>query len=241
MIFLNYKEQVEKLTQQLKKNNYFVESFSKDCSQEDRNMRIQRFSEDDLDALVSTDILARGIDFPNVKNVINYDCPFTMDLYFHRIGRTGRLGQEGNTITFIDLQNDNYKILLPLYIHLKAGNFEIPKLIEEYKDKHKNELRTIIARYNHSLYFKTIKEMEFEHVPDERRRIQQKNNREEMNEMFEEHYRKYSMSARKNPHYHIENISNESNGEESNGHEKNNIHTNKILRTSSNTNNNFKL
>ena len=58
--------------------------------------------------LVATDVAARGIDIPGVTHVLNYECPENEDTYLHRIGRTGRAGETGTAITFVDWE-DGYR------------------------------------------------------------------------------------------------------------------------------------
>jgi superfamily II DNA/RNA helicase len=54
-----------------------------------------------VQAIIATDVAARGIDIPNITHVINYDVPQTYDTYIHRIGRTGRADKKGKALTFI--------------------------------------------------------------------------------------------------------------------------------------------
>jgi superfamily II DNA/RNA helicase len=60
-----------------------------------------------IKVILSTDLLSRGIDLPDVKLVINFDMPLSESEYFHRIGRTGRFGKDGVAISFI-IPNDHY-------------------------------------------------------------------------------------------------------------------------------------
>jgi superfamily II DNA/RNA helicase len=57
-----------------------------------------------VQALIATDVAARGLDIPNVSHVINFDAPKQYDDYVHRIGRTGRAGQMGKALTFVTSQ-----------------------------------------------------------------------------------------------------------------------------------------
>jgi len=60
-----------------------------------------------VQALIATDVAARGLDIPNVSHVINYDVPHTYEDYVHRIGRTGRAGKRGSALTFVPRQLTN--------------------------------------------------------------------------------------------------------------------------------------
>ena len=65
-----------------------------------RNDAFEKFRSGQVPILVATDVAARGLDIPNVEFVINYSFPLTVSDYVHRIGRTGRAGKTGVSITF---------------------------------------------------------------------------------------------------------------------------------------------
>jgi superfamily II DNA/RNA helicase len=73
--------------------------------QKDREAHLQDFRTGATRVLISTDILARGIDVQQVAVVINYDLPDSKEMYMHRIGRSGRFGRKGIAINFVT-QND---------------------------------------------------------------------------------------------------------------------------------------
>jgi ATP-dependent RNA helicase DDX52/ROK1 len=70
-------------------------------SKQEREKQITKFRLGETWVLICSDLLARGVDFKNVKTVINYDCPYRPVNYIHRIGRTGRAGKTGKAITFV--------------------------------------------------------------------------------------------------------------------------------------------
>jgi ATP-dependent RNA helicase DDX3X len=73
--------------------------------------------------MVATDVAARGLDVPNVTNVVNYDMPSAIDDYVHRIGRTGRAGKKGSALSFV---NDRSRGLVrQLYELLQENNQEV--------------------------------------------------------------------------------------------------------------------
>ena len=74
-------------------------------SQNDRDHVMQQFKSGVSRVLISTDLLARGIDIQSVSMVINYDLPYIKENYIHRIGRTGRYGRKGVAINFINDQD----------------------------------------------------------------------------------------------------------------------------------------
>jgi ATP-dependent RNA helicase RhlE len=66
-----------------------------------RNRVLREFREEKIQTIVTTDLLARGLDVPHVNHVVNYDLPYKSEDFLHRIGRTARAGREGSAITFI--------------------------------------------------------------------------------------------------------------------------------------------
>ena len=72
-----------------------------DKSQRQRERALARFDAGEVDALIATDVAARGIDVAGVTHVINYDAPADRDSYVHRVGRTGRAGRTGTGISFV--------------------------------------------------------------------------------------------------------------------------------------------
>ena len=80
------------------------------------------------DVLVATDVASKGLDFPNIQHVINYDLPDEIENYVHRIGRTGRSGKTGIATTFIN-KNQSESILLDLKHLLKEAKQRIPPIL----------------------------------------------------------------------------------------------------------------
>jgi len=101
IIYCNKKEQVELLAQRLTENNFTVTTMHSDFSQEQRDKIMYEFRTASARVLISTDLLARGIDVQQVSCIINYDLPFKMPNYIHRIGRSGRFGRKGTAINFV--------------------------------------------------------------------------------------------------------------------------------------------
>tara|TARA_B100000767_G_scaffold229829_1_gene220667 strand:+ start:255 stop:1655 length:1401 start_codon:yes stop_codon:yes gene_type:complete len=95
IIFTNTKRMVDLLVQRLQKHRFEVEGIHGDLSQNQREKIISNFKAGDSPVLIATDVAARGIDVDGITLVINYDVPDDVDNYVHRIGRTGRIGREG--------------------------------------------------------------------------------------------------------------------------------------------------
>jgi len=104
IVFCNKTEDVACITDCLRNAGFECEGYSSTSTVVNRVEQLKRFREtgSNLHMLVATDLLARGHDFTNVKYVINYDMPGKLVNYVHRIGRTGRMGQPGYSLTFLD-------------------------------------------------------------------------------------------------------------------------------------------
>lgn len=101
VIFCNTRSKVEFLTTKLKDQKFTVSSIHADLPQADRDTIMKEFRSGSSRILISTDLLARGIDVQQVSLVINYDLPANKENYIHRIGRGGRFGRKGVAINFV--------------------------------------------------------------------------------------------------------------------------------------------
>jgi superfamily II DNA/RNA helicase len=101
LIFGETKWGVQKLADRLNKRGLKVAAIHGNKSQPQRQKALNDFKAERVQALVATDVAARGLDIPNVSHVINYDPPKQYEDYIHRIGRTGRAGAMGKALTFV--------------------------------------------------------------------------------------------------------------------------------------------
>jgi len=99
IIFCNTKKMVDELTELLLSRHFSAESIHSDIKQSQRTSVMQDFKQGRTAILIATDIAARGIDVSDVDFVINFDLPANSEYYVHRIGRTGRAGKSGCSIT----------------------------------------------------------------------------------------------------------------------------------------------
>ncbi|MDH5824537.1 ATP-dependent RNA helicase RhlB [Luteimonas sp. RD2P54] len=100
MVFVNTKAWVERVARALERGGYRVGVLSGDVPQKKRESLLKKFQAGQLELLVATDVAARGLHIDGVSHVYNYDLPFDAEDYVHRIGRTARLGAEGDAISF---------------------------------------------------------------------------------------------------------------------------------------------
>jgi ATP-dependent RNA helicase RhlB len=100
IVFVNTKRDAERVWAYLEGNGYSAAILSGDVPQRKRQSLLRRFQEGELAILVATDVAARGLHIPDVSHVFNYDLPQDAEDYVHRIGRTARLGADGDAISF---------------------------------------------------------------------------------------------------------------------------------------------
>jgi ATP-dependent RNA helicase RhlE len=101
LIFTRTKHRTERVAQHLKRAGFRATSLQGNLSQPRRQAALDGFRTGAHKILVATDIAARGIDVLQISHVINYDMPENIDSYTHRIGRTGRVNQSGDALTFV--------------------------------------------------------------------------------------------------------------------------------------------
>ena len=101
IVFARTKNRTEECAEALEAAGFHAESIHSDKTQGRRRRALENFRRGKTDILVATDVLARGIDVPEVNYVINFDLPDMAEDYVHRIGRTGRAGEEGFAISFV--------------------------------------------------------------------------------------------------------------------------------------------
>ena len=101
IVFARTKFRTEECAEELRRAGYRAESIHSDKSQGQRRRALENFRRGKTSILVATDVLARGIDVPDVDHVINFDLPDMPEDYVHRIGRTGRAGEQGYAISFV--------------------------------------------------------------------------------------------------------------------------------------------
>ena len=101
IVFARTKNRTEECAEALEAAGFHAESIHSDKTQGRRRRALENFRRGKTDILVATDVLARGIDVPEVNYVINFDLPDMAEDYVHRIGRTGRAGEQGFAVSFV--------------------------------------------------------------------------------------------------------------------------------------------
>ena len=133
IIFCNTIRKVTWLTTNLKEKNFSITAIHGKMTQKERNDIVQEFRNSKTRLLLTTDLLARGIDIPQVNLVINYDLPISKETYIHRIGRCGRFGKKGVSITMVKMEDQqDVKLLNKMRNYYKLNITEIPENINDY-------------------------------------------------------------------------------------------------------------
>nr|XP_039248089.1 ATP-dependent RNA helicase DDX42-like isoform X1 [Styela clava]XP_039248090.1 ATP-dependent RNA helicase DDX42-like isoform X2 [Styela clava] len=127
LIFVTKKVNAEDISNKMKQKGYDVCLLHGDMNQFDRNKVIGEFKKQQVSTMVATDVAARGLDIPSIKNVINYDVARDIDTHTHRIGRTGRAGEKGTAYTLIT-STDVY-FAGDLVRNLEGANQRVPEAL----------------------------------------------------------------------------------------------------------------
>ena len=101
LVFVKTKHGADKIVKRLKYDGHSADAIHGNLRQSKRDRVINNFRNGKIRILIATDVAARGLDIPLIKHVINYDLPQVPEDYIHRVGRTGRAGKEGSSLTFI--------------------------------------------------------------------------------------------------------------------------------------------
>ena len=121
IVFLNYRNAVERVSDYLKEEGFTISSFHGGLDQRQREDQLYRFSNGSANVLVATDLASRGLDIPDIQNIIHYHLPESEDGYIHRVGRTARWDATGRS--FFILNSEEH---IPDYVEGDIESFDIP-------------------------------------------------------------------------------------------------------------------
>lgn len=121
IVFLNFRESVDRTNEYLVKHGFFTSSFHGGMEQPDRESALYKFSNGSANVFVSTDLASRGLDIPDIDNVIHYHLPLNEDGYIHRVGRTARWEAQGRAF-FILAPGEQ----IPEYIKGTPEEYQMP-------------------------------------------------------------------------------------------------------------------
>ena len=129
LIYCNTKKRVVELAEKMKEHDFGVSIMHGEMDQMTRDMIMKEFRTGSTRVLITTDLLARGIDVQQVGLVINYELPFKKENYIHRIGRAGRYGRKGTAINFVSPQDARF--IKEIQEHFNTQIEEMPQDLNE--------------------------------------------------------------------------------------------------------------
>lgn len=134
IIFVDSKRMADFLAAYLSEMTYATTSIHGARSQRERENALKAFASGKMQLLVATSVAGRGLHIPGVRHVINFDLPTTIDTYVHRIGRTGRLGEQGRATSFFDPEQDR-SIAPGLIKILDQAGAKVPFWLTQYSEE----------------------------------------------------------------------------------------------------------
>lgn len=121
IVFLNYRDSVERTNEFLRSRGFATSAFHGGLEQHEREDALYKFSNGSANIFVSTDLGARGLDIPDIDNIIHYHLPECEDSYIHRVGRTARWEATGKAFFLLGPSED-----IPSYVDADVEDYEIP-------------------------------------------------------------------------------------------------------------------
>merc|ERR1712088_439671 len=129
VIFCNTRRKVDWLTEKMHNRDFTVSAMHGDMDQKERDVIMREFRSGSSRVLITTDLLARGIDVQQVSLVINYDLPTNRENYIHRIGRGGRFGRKGVAINFVT--DEDVRVMRDIEQHYATKILELPDYVAD--------------------------------------------------------------------------------------------------------------
>jgi len=129
IIYCNSRRKVDWLTKEMVAKDFTVSAMHGDMDMREREVIMKEFRSGSSRVLITTDLLARGIDVQQVSLVINYDLPNNLENYLHRIGRSGRFGRKGVSINFVTA--DDVRVLRQIEEFYGTQILEMPQNVAD--------------------------------------------------------------------------------------------------------------
>lgn len=138
LIFARTKNATMEIAERLQGKGYPAEPLNGDMPQTLREKTVDRLKRGKINVLVATDVAARGLDVDRISHVLNYDAPFDLESYTHRIGRTGRAGREGDAIIFVTGKEMRMLNAIERTLKVPCNEYVFPTL-EEMNERREEE------------------------------------------------------------------------------------------------------
>jgi superfamily II DNA/RNA helicase len=121
IVFLNYRDAVERVNSYLREQGFVTSCFHGGLEQKEREAALYRFSNGSANVLVATDLASRGLDIPDIQNIVHYHLPESEEGYIHRVGRTARWDAKGRTFFILNAGES-----IPNYVEGDVENYLLP-------------------------------------------------------------------------------------------------------------------
>ncbi len=166
IIFVRTKNATVELAEKLSARGFSCEALNGDISQNLRERTVDRLKKGQIDILIGTDVVGRGLDVARISHVINYDIPYDPEAYVHRIGRTGRAGRSGDAILFVAPRESRMLRSIEHATKTQIEQMQLPSVsvINDQRIKRFKEsiAETIISK-DLELYLRLVTEYQQEH------------------------------------------------------------------------------
>ncbi len=166
IIFVRTKTATTELAEKLQARGYSAAALNGDIAQNQREQIVNKLKKGQIDILIGTDVVARGLDVERISHVINYDVPHDTESYVHRIGRTGRAGRSGDAILFVAPREKRMLYAIERATNSKVELYVMPSA-DEINDKRisefKQKITDTLEANGLEIFTKIIEEYEEEH------------------------------------------------------------------------------
>jgi superfamily II DNA/RNA helicase len=122
VVFCNHRESVERTSEMLAAKGIVNEFYHGSMEQQERDSALCKFANGTVNVLITTDLAARGLDIPNIRNIVHYHLPNTPEIFTHRNGRTARMDASGTVIIILSSEEK-----LPIYVDSDIEKIKLPK------------------------------------------------------------------------------------------------------------------
>lgn len=165
LIFVRTKMATEELAEKLQARGFSAEALNGDMVQKQRERLVSKLKSGAIDILIGTDVVARGLDVERISHVINYDIPYDIESYVHRIGRTGRAGRSGEAILFITKREQRMLRMIEKATKQPIQAMNMPSVDDinvNRMQRFKNQISETLAAKDLSIYQQLVDEFESE-------------------------------------------------------------------------------
>ena len=162
LVFTRTKTAAAEISEKLEARGYSVAALHGDMNQPMRERVVERLRAGQVEIVVATDVAARGIDVDRISHVVNYDIPYDLGAYIHRIGRTGRAGRAGSAVLFVTPRERRMLEDLERYTGQRIKPRRMPTAADvalRRSEMFKETLRQTIGEQDLDLYLALVEEL----------------------------------------------------------------------------------